>query len=59
MDEMKSSRWTEVSKSSAQQLTDLDTGTGVFEVPLMLIPLFYLCFMSFTHYPLRIMNAAM
>lgn len=49
---MKSSRWTEVSgKSSAQQLTDHDSGTGVFQqVPLMLIILFYTCVMSFTSY---------
>lgn len=58
---MKSSRWTEVSGiSSAQQPTDLDTGTGAFqEVPLMLITVFYLCVMSFTSYLIWIMNAVL
>lgn len=61
MDDMKSSRWTELSsKSSAQQVTDLDTGTGVFQqVQLTLIPVFCLCVMSFTSYLIWIMNAAM
>lgn len=61
MDDVKSSRWTEVSgKSSAQQLTDLDTATGVFQqVPLMIITVFYLCVMSFITYLIWIMNAVM